>query len=212
LCTNAKNSLRRFWDGTWPELCQVLPNVPGLAVDLGAGEGRSSRELLRLGYSVVAVERSQSLALASCQREGAAPVIQADAAHLPLSSESVDCVVACMSLQDIDDLQGAISESARVLKRGGQMCATLVHPFVTARDPATFHTDDYVFTDPYLRERRYEDKLERDGLTMTFVSMHRPLSTYVEAWTAAGLVITRMREFGARAIPWLLTVALEKRG
>ena len=35
--------------------------------------------------------------------------------------------------------------------------------------------------EPYLNERRFEDHVEREGLEMTFVSTHRPLSAYVSA-------------------------------
>jgi hypothetical protein len=60
------------------------------------------------------------------------------------------------------------------------------------------------------RERRFEDRIERDGLAVTIVSMHRPLSVYVDALTSAGLAITAMREFGDRSIPWLLTFRATK--
>ncbi|MGH3158524.1 MAG: hypothetical protein ACRDNF_18395, partial [Streptosporangiaceae bacterium] len=48
---------------TWPALRELLP-VPaaGLAVDVGCGEGRAGRELLRLGYRVAGVERAPTLA------------------------------------------------------------------------------------------------------------------------------------------------------
>lgn len=35
-------------------------DAPGLAIDVGAGEGRHSRELARRGYTVIALERSES--------------------------------------------------------------------------------------------------------------------------------------------------------
>jgi hypothetical protein len=66
------------------------------------------------------------------------------------------------------------------------------------------------FSEPYLRERRYEDHVEREGWSMTFVSQHRPLSTYITAFADAGLVLDALREFGSRPIPWLLVARLEK--
>ena len=42
--------------------------------------------------------------------------------------------------------------------------------------------------------RRYVDSIERDGLTMTFHSNHRPLQDYTEALAAAGFLIERLRE------------------
>lgn len=64
---------------------------------------------------------------------------------------------------------------------------------------------------PYLASRRYEDRFEKDGLTITLASMHRPLSAYTTALFRAGLVITDLRERGDGEIPWLLVVRAEKR-
>lgn len=46
---------------------------------------------------------------------------------------------------------------------------------------------------------------------MTFTSMHRPLSACSEALIGNGLVITALREYGDRAVPWLLALRPEKR-
>src|ERR1700722_3617912 len=54
-----------FWDGTWPELRAVLPEPAGLTIDVGCGEGRASRQLMAAGHTVVAVERSSTLARAA---------------------------------------------------------------------------------------------------------------------------------------------------
>jgi hypothetical protein len=92
-----------------------------------------------------------------------------------------------------------------VLRRGGSLCLAIVHPFSSAQDPVAFHTGQPLpITAPYLIERRYEDRAEREGLGVTFVSEHRPLSRYVSALAHAGLALTALREFGARPIPWLL--------
>lgn len=44
---------------------------------------------------------------------------------------------------------------------------------------------------------------------MTFTSMHRPLSACSEALIGNGLVITALREYGDRAVPWLLALRAE---
>jgi ubiquinone/menaquinone biosynthesis C-methylase UbiE len=130
---------------------------------------------------------------------------------LPFASDSIRLIVASMSLQDIDDLDRAIQEASRVLEPGGQFCIAAVHPFVSAQDDDTVHTDRFSVSRPYLQPRRYEDHVERDGLSMTFTSMHRPLSAYTEALTGNGLAITAVREYGDRAVPWLLALRAEKR-
>ena len=39
-----------------------------------------------------------------------------------------------MSLLDMDDFEGAIAETARVLRPGGVFCFAIVHPFDSACD------------------------------------------------------------------------------
>ena len=73
------------------------------------------------------------------------------------------------------------------------------------------HTDQFRVSRPYLEPRRYEDRVDRDGFSMTFTSMHRPLSAYTEALSGHGFAVTALREYGDRAIPWLLTLRAEKR-
>jgi SAM-dependent methyltransferase len=129
---------------------------------------------------------------------------------MPFADQSSDLVVACMSLLDVDDFDGAVSEIGRVLRPGGRLCLAVVHPFVSARDEDTIRTASFRFSRPYLEPRRWADRIERDGLTMTFTSMHRPLSAYVSALAANGMMISALAEGGDGAIPWLLAARAEK--
>jgi len=47
-------------------------------------------------------------------------------------------------------------------------------------------------------------------MSMTFTSMHRPLSAYTGALFGQGLVITALTEGGHGAIPWLLAMRASK--
>jgi SAM-dependent methyltransferase len=195
-----------FWDGTWPALRDIFPRPGGLVLDVGCGEGRLGRELTRLGHAVLGIDRSKTLARAAATGDGAL-VACADAAALPLPDRCVATVAACMCLQDVDDLPGSVGEIARVLRPGGSICIALVHPLANCdADPSTPIGDEYVVSRPYLLSRRMEAHVERDGLAMTFVSMHRPLSAYVAALTAAGLAVTDLREHGDGVVPWLLVM------
>jgi SAM-dependent methyltransferase len=202
-----------FWDGTWPELRSVLPSPDeGLVVEIGCGEGRAGRQMIALGYEVVGIERSPTLAGAARRADPPLMVIRSDAARLPLPDGIATTVVACMCLQDVDDLDGTSSEASRVLIPRGHLCVAIVHPFASAQDPSTMHSESPNVSEPYLTERRYEDHLEREGLEMTFVSMHRPLSTYISAMSRSGFQLSVLREFGRKPIPWLLVARLEKVG
>jgi SAM-dependent methyltransferase len=200
-----------FWEGTWPALRQLLPPPAGGAVlDLGCGEGRAGRELAKLGYRVIGADRSPTLVRAAVMSCSALPVVLADAAVLPFADHSADLVVACMSLLDIDDFQGAAREIGRVLRPGGQLCMAVVHPFISAQDEDTMHSAAFRFSRPYLQPRRYVDRIERDGLAMTFTSMHRPLSAYTSALFANGMVLSALTESGDGVIPWLLAARADK--
>jgi hypothetical protein len=100
-----------------------------------------------------------------------------------------------MVLHDVDDLAATVDEAARALDRRGRLVAAIVHPLNSAgrfADPAP--DAPFVIPGSYLSPFRYADDVERNGLTMTFHSMHRPLEAYTRALEAAGLVIEALRE------------------
>lgn len=201
-----------FWRGTWPALRAMLPEPgPGPVIDVGCGEGRAARELIGLGYQrVIGVERSPRLAAAAAVDSPGLPVLLADGARLPVADGCAELVLACMSLLDMDDFPGAMREIGRVLRPGGSICVAVVHPFNSAQDIGTMHSPAFQVTAPYLEQRRYTDRMERDGLAMTFTSMHRPLSAYTSALFAEGMAITALTEAGDGAVPWLLALRADK--
>ena len=79
--------------------------------------------------------RDRPLAGDAGRRAEADPEIETrlgDAASLPFEDGSFDLVVAFMSLQDIEDFEGAIGEAARVLEPKGRFCMAIVHPLNSA--------------------------------------------------------------------------------
>ena len=190
---------------------ELLPEPgPGPVIDLGCGEGRGSRELRALGHRVVGADYSPTLTKAAVASCPAIPVLRADAAALPFAGECADLVMACMSLLDFDDFAGAVAEIGRVLRPGGHLCLAVVHPFISAQDEESLHAGSFRFSRPYLESRRYTDRVERDGLGMTFSSMHRPLSAYTSALFGQGMVISALTEGGGGMLPWLLAMRADK--
>ncbi len=183
-----------YWRFHRDQFLTLLPEPGALTVDVGAGEGRLTRELVRRGHRVVAVDASPTLALAARDADAATTIVVADAAALPLRQNVADLAVAFMSLQDIDDLHGAVRQVARVLEPGGRLCAAIVHPLNSSGQFEDRPDGRFIIDGAYLRPRRYSDDLRRDGMAMRFVSAHRPLEMYVDALGDAGLLIERLRE------------------
>lgn len=184
-----------YWRFHRDAFLDLVPAPGRRTLDLGCGEGRLSRDLKALGHAVVAVDASATMLTAAREADPSIETHLADAAALPFVDGAFDCVIAFMSLQDVDDFERAIRESARVLEPGGRLCLAIAHPINSA---GRFEGDDpaspFVIAGSYLDRFRRVDAVERDGLQMTFVSEHRPLQDYVEALADAGLLIERMRE------------------
>jgi SAM-dependent methyltransferase len=184
-----------YWLFHRDQFLELVPPPGRRTLDLGCGEGRLSRDLKALGHDVVAVDLSPTMLEAA---RGADPDLEAhlaDAADLPFDDGSFDLVVAFMSLQDVDDVEGAVGQTARVLEPGGRLCLAVVHPFASAGhfsgDEAT---SPFVVEGSYLERSYYADSFVRDGLEMTFVSEHRPIQAYFDALASARLLVERLRE------------------
>ena len=184
-----------YWQFHGRRFVELLPAPGRLTVDVGTGEGRLARDLRALGHRVVALDASATLARAAATGDPPVAVVQGDAAALPLATGCADLVVCFMVLQDVDELEAAVAEAARLLDGRGVLCLAIVHPvnsaggFVGEGPEARF-----VIGGSYMGRARYHDDVERDGLSMTFHSEHRPLQAYAEALEGAGLVVERIRE------------------
>ncbi len=171
-----------FWSFSLPEMLALLSDPGRLTLDLGCGEGRLSRVLAGLGHHVVGVEASPTLAAAARDAEPAIEVHVADAVSLPLPDAAADLVVASMVLMNLDDLDGAMREVARVLAPGGHLVASIVHPFNSPK------------AGTYFDAIAYPEERVRGGLRMTFHDLHRPLAAYAAALERAGLLLVALRE------------------
>jgi SAM-dependent methyltransferase len=176
----------------------LLPPPGRLTLDIGCGEGRVGRDLARLGHRVVGLDASPAMASAAAAHPTVGgPVVIGDAAALPFPDAVADCVVAFMSLQDVDAMEAAVTEAARVLSPGGRLIMAITHPLNTAGNFMADHDGDsppFVIHGSWFEREARADTCERNGLTMTFHSEHRPLHDYTDALADAGFVIERLRE------------------
>ena len=175
----------------------ALVPPPGRAtLDIGCGEGRVSRDLTARGHHVTALDASPTLLGAARERDSAAEYVLAAAEELPFPDATFDLVVAYNVLMDVADMPAAVAEAARVLAPGACLCVCVTHPFADAGRWVDVDDPDspFVVEGSYLRARRFEETMEREGLTMRFDGMAYPLEDYARALEAAGLVIEALRE------------------
>ena len=173
-----------FHELNLPEFAKLLPAAGRRTLDVGCGEGRVGRWLAGPGHRLSGIDSSPTLAAAAIEAGGYEEVICGDALALPWPADTFDLAIAFMSLQDMPDPGGAIAEIARVLEPGGILCIAIVHPL---NRPESHFAD-------YFSEHRCSESVTRDGLTMTFETVDRPLETYTRALSDAGFVITDLRE------------------
>jgi ubiquinone/menaquinone biosynthesis C-methylase UbiE len=184
-----------YWRFHREAFFSLLPTPGRLTVDIGCGEGRVARDLKALGHNVMAFDVSPTLVQYAREADPAMTVQVADAAQLPIHDEVADLAIAFMSLQDVDDMPGAIGEIGRVLEPSGAACIALVHPINSSGTFESEHPDaPFVIKGSYLEPHVYQDQLERNGLAMTFTSRHWSLEAYAQAMERAGLVIEALRE------------------
>jgi SAM-dependent methyltransferase len=179
-----------FWRLALPELLALVPAPGRLTVDVGCGEGRFARELLARGHTVLGVEHSPVLAEAARAASPPIEVVVADAAAMPLDDGVADLAVASMSLLNIADLDGAMVEIARVLAPGGRFAFAVVHPLRSIGSARELLGP----SSSYFDELHFAETRSRDGVTMTFHDVHRPLSQLFAAFAGAGLAVETLRE------------------
>jgi SAM-dependent methyltransferase len=181
-----------YYGGSFREL---LPGPGRRTLDLGCGEGRVARDLAALGHVVTGIDASPAMVSAAREAHPDGEYLVGDATSLPFADASFDLVVAYNSLMDVDDVRAG----RRGDRPGSRARRPLLHrdrsPVTSAGSFVDDATDSsFVIDGSYLGEHRYADALERDGLEMTFHSIHRPLEAYSLALEGAGFVVEAIRE------------------
>jgi len=113
-----------------PAFFEMLPDVAGLdGIDIGCGEGHNTRLLAARGARVVAVDFvSGFVRAAAMEQPNGIRYAVADALRLPFADGSFDFATAFMSLMDVAGPEGALPEVARILRPGGFLQFSIVHP------------------------------------------------------------------------------------
>lgn len=192
---------------TWDLFDRLLP-PGGRVADVGGGPGAHAKHLVELGYEVVLVDPvPRHVEQARTATGGRARCSLGDARELELDDESFDAVLLMgplYHLPDSSERHKALTEAARVLRRGGTLISEVISRHALILDA----TAKQLIGDPVVRAQ-FEVNIER-GLSVEpdslseggFWAYFHQVEHIREEVEAAGLVDVEL--FGVEGPAWLL--------
>jgi SAM-dependent methyltransferase len=117
-----------------PVVGEILDAVPaGVALDAACGTGRWSAALAARGHRVIGVDSSPEMLDRARAEVPDGEFRPGELTALPLGDAAVDLVVCALALSHVPDLEPVLAEFARVLRPGGHLVISDMHPEVVAR-------------------------------------------------------------------------------
>lgn len=191
-----------------PAFLELLPEVAGLTgLDIGCGEGHNTRLLARRGARMTAIDISSAFVAEARQAESDEPLgiayREASAVALPFERGCFDFATGFMSFMDIPETEKVIAEACRVLRPGGFLQFSILHPCFftprwqwvldeTGRRVAVQCGDYFREGDGEIEEWTFGSApAELRAVTPPFrvPRFNRPLSTWLNLLCQAGLVL-----------------------
>jgi 2-polyprenyl-3-methyl-5-hydroxy-6-metoxy-1,4-benzoquinol methylase len=192
-----------------PAFFDLLPPIDGLfCLDLGCGEGHNTRLMAARGARIVALDIAESFIRAAAQAAGESIChVVGDGATLPFAGESFDVVTAFMSLMDVADPERTLAEVARILRPGGFVQFSVVHPATStpirrwvddeAGERQALAIGDYFYEGPLTETWTFEaapEEVRERHRPFTITYARRTLTGWIEAVLAAHLTLEAIAE------------------
>ncbi|HEY3135755.1 MAG TPA: class I SAM-dependent methyltransferase [Blastocatellia bacterium] len=192
-----------------PAVERLIGNLAGQRLlDLGCGSGTYSVVFVEHGAQVVGLDLSQTM-ISLARERARARSVQADfrvadiIEPLPFSQGEFDAVFTGTALHYVESLGPLMNEIQRVMKPGGRLVASVLHPMSTSRFPLA-SSDELEGPDPWeawyfgpqLRciETPWLGFGEVKKQGRQILCYHHTITEYFDAVSAAGLAIIELIE------------------
>jgi len=196
-----------------PTMHRLFDALPAATVlDAACGTGRHSGYLAARGHQIVGVDSSPAMLARARAKLLQGDFREGDLEALPLESRSVDVAVCALALVHLPELGQAVAELARVVRPGGRVIISDVHPFVVHLGwQAQFRTAEgdtgFMRLHPHLPSD-YCRAFAAAGLRI--LSCDEPLLTPETALTAAAERLPEANRTAWAGLPGVLIWDLEK--
>ena len=187
----------------WGAYLAKLGDVEGKKIlDLGCGEGGYSRALAQRQAQMVSIDCSeQAIKYASEQAIISGLFIEHYVRNsndlFGIANDSFDIVLCSMMLMDCEDFEGTIKEVVRVLRPGGKMIASVLHPCFDGNHEKGIGRQGLgiereVVVKNYFEPAEWEAPLHRG--TTPVIWRHRTMQDYVKTFVRNNLTIVDLDE------------------
>lgn len=135
----------RIWSDTYdgpntafdfdePLVRAIVDTLPvGVALDAACGTGRVAAALAGRGHRILGVDSSPDMLALARERVPQGEFLHGDLQRLPVPDDAVDLVVCSLALTHVPALDPVLGEFARVLRPGGHLVISDMHPEGVAR-------------------------------------------------------------------------------
>lgn len=196
---------------TFPAFLEFVPSLEGLDVmDFGCGEGTNTRQFARLGGKLTGIDISERMIEYARRTEEADPLgisfsLCSYSRHTGYADKSFDAVVSTMALMDGPDFDAAMAEAHRLLRPGGFLAFSILHPcFITPgarweKDNQGRSTalcvSEYFTSQTFTEYWRFSD-CPKDAVVEPFAvpRFPRTMSSYLNGLMSAGFRLDRIEE------------------